>query len=386
MDHRAYILADDLDLIREQLQMLSAYDFAGDLAGRMDAAGLTQSALAARIQVSHVTIGKWLNKTAKPHGKERFKELGMALMANEAQLNAFLCANGYPRLYAKNPLDLVCKFILGTGAGREDSVCRYKGMLEQYGLRDYALSSKPASISTTVLSMGFAGIKTLGSFEEWLVENVNNFRAFDKAYIPNSELISFILLYIGGQSINDMFVAGELPVSIRNLLYPLIATKEVAVRGLRAKLITFGFYENMAEDEIDIMLEIAKLQPISEPATLVDHALLTALRCAHERYPYFERDNAGEIIKMLSPKDDPEMFSFYREKQDKAADYVRYYEADGHKGESERLFEENYTAYADKGVLHYIADILALLIEGGALNESEAGDYLPLMQGYREEK
>jgi len=385
MDNTAYILADDLNLIKEQVRILSGYDFADDLAMRMKTLKLSQSALAARIQVSHVTVGKWLNKNAKPHGKERYKELGMALAMNESQLNTFLCANCYPRLYSKNPLDLVCKFILGAGLAGEDSVILYKNMLEQYGLNDYTLSSEPVSISTTVLSMDFAGIKSLASFEEWLIKNDNRFRAFDKAYIPNSELIHFILLYIGEQSINDMFIAGELPITIRNLLYPLISNKEIAVKGLRAKLIVFGLYENMAEDELDILLEIAKLQPFSEPMTLIDNVLLTALRCAHERYPYFEQRNAERIMKSLSAGDNPELCSFYQEKSRKAADYVKYYEADGHKGELERLFEENYTDYADKGILHYINDVLMSLISEAVLSETEAGEYLPLMQVYRDE-
>jgi len=384
MDNKAYILADDLGLIKEQLQMLSGYDFADDLAMRMKKIGLSQSALAARIQVSHVTVGKWLNKNAKPHGKERFKELGMALGMNESQLNTFLCANCYPRLYAKNPLDLVCKFILGVGTGGEDTVSRYKNMLEQYGLNDYTLSSEPVSISTTVLSMDFAGVKSLASFEEWLTKNDDRFRAYDKAYIPNSELIRFILLYIGEQSINDMFIAGELPITIRNLLYPLISNKEIAVKGLRAKLIAFGFYENMAEDELDILLEIAKLQPFSEPMTLIDNVLLTALRCAHERYPYFELNNVERIMKSLSASNNQELCSFYQEKGRKASDCVKYYEADGHKGELERLFEESYTDYADKGVLHYINDVLMLLISEAALSEAEVGEYLPI-QVYRDE-
>jgi len=159
-----YLLADDIELIKEQLSGFNNYDFVHDLKMRMRGLALSQSELARRAKVSHAMVGRWLNG-ARPHGKERFKELGMALAMNEAQLNTFLCANGYPRLYAKNPLDLVCRFIIGMSTEGEETVSRYRNMLEQYGLTDYVLSGEPIAIPTADMSMDFSGIKSLASFE-----------------------------------------------------------------------------------------------------------------------------------------------------------------------------------------------------------------------------
>ena len=383
-DNVDYVLADDIELIKEQLRGFQNYDFIHDLQSRMTRLSFSQSELARRAKVSHAMVGRWL-KGARPHGKERLKELGMALAMDETQLNIFLCANCYPRLYAKNPLDLVCRFIMNTCSGSEEIVNRYRNMLEQYGLSDYVPASELVAIPTAEMSMDFAGIKSLASFEAWLIENDKHFSAFDKTYIANVELVRFVLMYINGQSINEMYVAGELPVTIKNLLYPLTANKEIAVKGFRAKLIVFGLYENMAEDEIDLMLEVAKLQLLSEPVTLVDNALLTMLRCAHQRYPYFELNNAKRILQGFAAEENPELYALYQEKERKATDFVKYYESGGHKSELERLFEENYTDYADKGILHYVTDILAMLIKDDMLGESEAGEYLTLMQNYRSE-
>jgi hypothetical protein len=351
----------------------------------MKALSLSNSELAARVFVSHVMVGKWKSKGAKPHGKERLKELGMALAMNEAELNSFLKANCYPRLYSKNPLDVACRFILSKSAGDNDIVSIYRKFLTNYNLDSYVLSDAPDTISTSDLSIALNNIKSIGGFENWMKENDRHFRAFGKVYIPNLELIRFIILYIGKKSIYGMYITGQLPVTIKNLLHPLIADKEIAVKGLRAKLIVYGLYENMNEDEINIMLDIAKLQRITEPASRVDCAILTALRCAHERYPYYEYNNAKKVLDSIRESREneaTEFQAFYEEQFRQSGEFVNYYENGGQKGELDRFFEEAYTDYAGNGILEYIQDIFALLVEDGALSETEISEYVTLMQTY----
>ena len=59
---------------------------------------------------------------------------------------------------------------------------------------------------------------------------------------------------------------------------------------------------------------------------------------------------------------------------------VRYYENESHKSEMDRLFEEHYTAYADKGIMDYMRDVLAALCAQGVLKEDAAGDMLGLIR------
>lgn len=382
MENTAYILADDLELIKEQLQLLPAYDFSKDLAGRMKKQNLSQLALAARLGVSHATVGKWLKKSAKPHSKERFKELGIALGMDEQEVNTFLLANCYPRLYTKNPLDAACRLMLSEWAGDENAVKVYKEFLAKCNYDTFVLYSEPVDISTGALSHDLGFIKSLGQFEAWLNENNKRFRAFDKLYIPHAELIRFILLYIGEQTINDLYITGDLPVTIKNLLYPLLADKEIAVRGLRAKLIVFGLYKNMNEHEIDIMLNIAKLQPITRPFHRIDNVILTALRCAHERYPYFENNNANEILNGIEGNLMPDLRGFYEEQRLRSGELIKYYEKSKHKSVLDRMFEEVYTDYNDSGILNYSRDIIKSLIEDNSLTDAEVAEYMALIKTY----
>ena len=377
------VIADDIELIKEQLEEYSNYSFKDELIVRMDNLGLSQSALAKRIGISHTAVGKWLNRGEKPKGKERYKELGMALGMDEIQLNTFLMANFYPRLYSKNPLDAACRVVLTKTIGREFAVKVYKDFLRQYNYDTYTINREPTDIFTTELSHDLDNVSSIESLEKWIKNNSMYFRACDKSYIPHAELIRFILLYIGEQSINDMYTTGDLPVTIKNLLYPLIAENEIAVKGLRTKLIVFGLYQNMNENEINIMLNIVKLQPITEPVGKVDNVLLAALRCAHERYPFYELRNAEKALNGMFDNDMPELRDFFHNQKARASGLVDYYEKDGRKEAIDLLFEDLYTDYADSNILVYMRDIFEGLVSEKILSETEISDYTVFMQTYK---
>ncbi len=374
------ILVDDIEHIKEQLSSFKAYDFAVNIRERMACLGLSNSALADRANVSHTMVNNWLNG-AKPHGKERFKELGMALAMDEEELNMFLCANCYPKLYAKNPKDLICRFVIRAFAGNGKILTHYYNYLKEYGLLNYDLGTTPEEIATTVLSRDFADVKTAEALKE-LLEKYNKYtRAIDKGYIPNSELIHFIMLYIGKQTIHNLYKTGKMPITIKNLLFPLLADKAITVKGLRAKLIVFGLYENMTEDEIDVMLEMTRLQPLSEPLTRIDHVILTALRCAHERYPYYEQKTAEKVLAELS-ENDP-LYPIYKKKKGLADSCVHYYEANDNIGVLQLLFEKTYTDYNDSGIIQYIPDVFSILVRDNILLEEEVSEYTALMKVYQ---
>jgi hypothetical protein len=139
----------------------------------------------------------------------------------------------------------------------------------------------------------------------------------------------------------------------------------------------------MNENEIDIMLNIAKLQPITEPLSRIDNVLLTALGCAHQRYPYFELNSANKILESLTEDESPELFEFYTAQKELAEVLVDNYEKVGAKDAIDRTFEEYYTDYADSNIMKYMLDIFELLIEDGVLTASEAAEYTWLMQSYK---
>jgi hypothetical protein len=389
MENINIVLADDLDLLKEQLEKFTGYDFATDLSARMKAIGINKNDLAKRAQVSHVAVVKWLNRVAKPRGKERFKELGMALGMNQSELNSFLLANNYPRLYAKNPLDGACRIILLKSAGKEGIVEEYRNLLLQHDLNAYALSDSPDEIHTSKLEDALEAVKSIDGLGNWLSENYIYLRSLNKNYIPHPVLIHFIMLYLGGQSINDKYVTGQMPVAVRNLLWPLIADKEIAVKGLRAKLVVYGLYENMNDAEIDQMLITAGLQPISEPLSKIDCVLLGALRYAHERYPYYDLNNAEKLLNTIHTSkcgEYVEFQEFYEDQRECAQEMVKYYESEGHRSKNDRLFEETYTDYSDSCILWYVRDILHQLVKDNILPKEDAEEYLSLMKTYEDMK
>lgn len=385
MKNKAKILADDMDFIKRSLENFTGYDLAGDIAARMQTLGINKSGLAARAHVSHTTVGKWLKKGVKPRGKERVKELGMALSMDHVELNQFLLQNDYPRLYSKNPLDAACRFVLSQIAGNEHIVEVYRSFIMLYELDTYSLKHEPLDIDTELLSRELANIKTLEGFAVWIKDSDKYFRAFDKAYIAPNKLINFIRPYMDEQNIHEQFTLSSLLISSKNLLYPLNDQKEVAVRGLRAKLIVLGLYENMTEDEIDMMLRFARLQPLTEPTAPMDQVILMALRCAHERYPYFELSNAEKALKSLRKDPAPDMLRFYKSQRRRAEELVESYDGGVMKSD-ERVFVKAYTDGYTSGVLRYMRELLLVLAKNGVISASEANVYVARMRTYHKKK
>jgi hypothetical protein len=108
--------------------------------------------------------------------------------------------------------------------------------------------------------------------------------------------------------------------------------------------------------------------------------LLTALRCAHERYPYFELRNAEKALARLRETGPIELETYYEEKKRRAAEFADYYEKPGRKSGGEQIFEQSYTDFAGKGTAHYIRDILTLSVERGVLDRAEIAEYMALFR------
>lgn len=381
------ILKEDIELIREGLSDFEAYDFARDVQSRMEKLGFSAPALGARCRVSHTIVDKWRQGRARPNGEERMKELGMALSMGAGELDAFLYRNGYPGLYAKNPLDGACKLLLMDGAGRADIVDMYREVIGRLGLSDYAPPREIAPLSTRVMSRALSKAAQEGQLSGWFRDFAENFAGGAKVQAPDLCIIRYILLYLGDASIYEMAVAGELPVTLRNLLYPLMAGRAVNVRGLREKLIAFGLCCNMTEEEIDVLLDCAKLRPLSHTETTLDFVVLSALRCAHARYPHYEADGLARVAGRLSGSQDPfdlMLLSDYRERLASARQRADYYDSRP-RGDLETRFEQLYTDYSGRGVMDYMRDVLALLSEeGDEISPDQAKPILDLLQRTQE--
>lgn len=381
------VLEEDLSLIREFLAEFSNYDFAADLRGRMKAMGISANAMAERTQVTHTAVGKWINGDARPQGKERVKMLGMALGFGVEELDSFLLENGYPKLYVKNPLDNVCRLIIKTYQGTKDIVEEYLELINRYHLKTFQPLADRADRPSADVDRSFEAVDSPEAFAEWMERNNCYFNASACAVTARPQLLRRIWLYIGESSISDLYAVGELPLPVRNLLYALTGNHEVAMKGLRNKLILFGLYENMTEEEINLLLEDANLRILSNSKTRLDLALLTAVRAAHDQYPYYEYEtnliqtNHIQSGLLLAKKKQPierltAMLKPYQERLKSIELRTAYYEL--HKTQKEEQFEELYTSRSDRGLMHYVYDILAILSEEQEVEPLEAQEFLAL--------
>jgi transcriptional regulator with XRE-family HTH domain len=368
------IIETEVEWIGKILEKFDSYDYVKDITARKKQLKLSDAKLADRVSVSRQMVGKWL-EGAKPHGKEGFKKLGMALGMDENELNVFLSSNRYPRLYVKNPMDVACRKVLEKNAGNPNIVKIYKQYLETYGLTDLEMETNPLEMETSSMSRIFKEIVSEKSMLEWLEDNKKNFRAYDKCYIPHSELVRFVDLHIGKDNIYSLFITGKLPVAIKNLVYPLLRGEQVAIKFLRSKLIVFGFARNMNESEIDIMLNLSKLPPLSQPSSKTDMAISLALGDAHETYPHYTLMNAQKILQdMPEEKRDP-IREFYEEEKRISKELAEEYD----KSINEE-FEALYTDFNDKGLIHFMNDVLEALVKNDILNKEEAEEFLSIMR------
>lgn len=386
------LLEQDLSLIRELLAEFSNYDFSADLSARMKTLGLSANALAKRADVTHTAVGKWLNGEARLQGKERAKMLGMALGFDTQELNAFLLENGYPRLSAKNPLDNVCRLILRTYRGSAKIVAEYRALIEQYRLKSFQPLDEREDRPSADVNRSFEAVDSPEAFAQWMERNNCYFNASACAVTARPELLRRIWLFIGDRSPNDLYAVGELPLPVKSLLYALKGNHEVAMKGLRNKLILFGLFENMTEEEINQLLEDATVRSLSEPKTKLDLAILTAVRAAHDQYPYYEYETnlmqSSHIQSgLLMAKDSASIERLKAMLEPYKADLkgielrTAYYEL--HRGQREEQFEELYTSRSDRGLMHYVYDTISILSEEQAVEPLEAEEFLAL---YSEEE
>ncbi len=382
------VLQKDLTRLREILDKFSEYDFSSDLQKRMEAAQLSASALAERTAISHTTVGKWLSGEARPQGKERMKALGMALGMSAEELDSFLYTNGYPRLYAKNPLDNACRLLLRTHRGREDIVPRYHSFLELYRVQAYRPASGWGERNTDQLGRSFEAVDSEEAFAAWMDSHSRFFGATARTVTAAPRLMRRVWLYIGEVPVNALYVVAELPLPIRNLLYALLGKRGMTVKGLRNKLIVFGLYENMTEKELDDLLTDANLRDLSDTKTRLDQLILSAVCIAHQRYPYYETETMQKLIKrihagMLCSRDAAQIERFnamlgeYREEYENAL--LREKDYDEQKTEEDERFEKLYTSWADRGVLHYVFDVVTILASEGVVEQTDAAELTALM-------
>jgi ferredoxin len=148
----------------------------------------------------------------------------------------------------------------------------------------------------------------------------------------------------------------------------------VAVKVLRTKLIMFGLYENMTEGEINIMLDITKLQPISKPSTRIDFVVWKALQFAHKHSDSYRKANSIKCLQNLAKReliDESIKESLESWKEIYNNQTYNQEQAEG----INREFSDRYI-----NISQYILEILRRFEQNGTLTQKETAKYVQAMR------
>jgi hypothetical protein len=392
------ILEKDAEMIRSTINEFPMFDLSGALTVFMKIKGLKDLELAERLKYNVSLIHSFRLGEAAPKGRSQLIEIGLGLSLDEREMNNLLLSQGYPRLYAKNLFDEASIGVCQSSSDPESKVGDYRSAIKKIlgakiepVRRDGFLSSATVDNVTQVHSEE--------DFEEWAERYSKKFIDFSKIVLPNKYLILYIMLFLGNEAINLMYKTGELPLSIRNLLEPLILDKKYSPRIIRDKLIGFGIKNNLSDIDIDRLLDVAKLRRFSNPETALEAAVLMAVRQGHIRFPPYEHDYLFTIFHLLDAilKKSSENYrnltitgqvqlgffaSIYEDVMERLVVSGRLdhdYISAGKRGVEENVFEKLYTSYSNSksnSLAGYVKDITAVLEKN---NDVDRTEYLNFM-------
>jgi hypothetical protein len=393
------LISKDAETIRTALNEFPMFDYAGGLSTFMKIKGINVNELAKQLNLGVTIVDKWRFGDVPSRGREQMKEIGLALLLTERELNHYLLSVGHKPLCDRNPLDNACIYALRTHADGENPVAVYKKSVADFLHRDIkpAIRFDPGADTEN----RYNEIRSEDELDAWVEHYAEKFRDLSNTILPNKNLILFTTLFLGIQALNEMYETGELPGDIRLLLSSLLLGKEFAAKNIRDRLIAFGIQKNLTDIDIDRLMEMAKLRRFSSPETPFEAAVLMAVRQGHLRFPAYENDYLSDLTRLLGAilKKSSEkgasltssaiwrmsLFTILYEETSQRTGLAEklnaFYFSPGQRGEEEHNFEKFYTAYSEDGeksLAGYVKDIAALLKETGEINSKEADDFCGL--------
>lgn len=369
--------------------------------------------LAIRCKIAPQTVRGWLTGRSKPSGREHVKEIGLALDMTEAELNVLLRLVKYRPLYLKDPLDNAYILILSKqGAKSAERLRAYRTAatrvrrLRHIDKKKDADRLSPARAKMQLMRSELDQVMTNDDFRHWAESKCNlspasalaSALASAPASAPDSapasapapapdtgdssawDIVYYARLFLGNETIRDMWANEQVSAGVRTLLNDTGEDNPLWAKELRNRFICFGLFYNFTETDINDLLKMKGLPPLSDPESGFDAALLEAIQKAHLRYPYefllllraLEKirhidGSAGaytsgeKASKVLIRK------AFYSDRQDgykkrlrDAALFFNDY-MNSPLFEEERVFAEN--AAGDHCLADYVAEVLRLVLE-----------------------
>lgn len=359
--------------IKDCLEQVADYSFAGELHNNMERAHLTSASLAQRCGVSRQAVDKWCLGKAKPCNKELMKRVGISLALNETELNNFLLSNGYPQLYIRNPFDCVAKYLLYKNGGKANNIFLYDQTIQRIRLKEFNASVVYAKGISGKMDDELRAAADDARIDEWFQENTQNFTESIATVKISKAMLSYLQAYMGC-SINDFSRARRMPEALRKFMYLIFQGGQVSIRFFREKLITLGFYFNFTVEETDMLLAFARFRAFGETESKTEQAQAVALRRIHDRCPVFEIENLERVKRALPLIQNADLEKTLREKCEIDYPFLKSLAVYGekHRSREDALLEEYYTSYSDRYISDYMYDIVTEIFRCGMLPDAEA--------------
>ena len=223
--------------------------------------GYTKSEFAKRCQVSRMSVNNWC-KGVVPRSRETFLRIGMVVDYNLEEMNKLLQRYGrYPALYSKSLEDCICIFVLSNHL-EKDKIENYFYILDK--IKTNIIRNEEVElydVATIQFDEKLSEVQDESALEQFINENID---AFANTY---NRLYAYIKVNINNNypkhalSIFDMAQAQGWSSSLRQCVSKIYQNKWYPTRN---KIISLGLHLSMDHNQIDEMLELAHMGPLSD--------------------------------------------------------------------------------------------------------------------------
>lgn len=261
----------------------------------------TFEGLSKQSSISRNTLKKWCKNGDVPYSREQYLKLCIGMKLPLYKVNYVLQYFGrYSKLYSRSFEDAIYIYVINHYSDDERPIDMVNRLKEEYvdiiKIKNRRLFEKNPSVTTTRNDYALANMPSEDEFEKFVEENQDDF--INSYY----ELLDYIEAYIKAEnkqlSYHYMIEAMELDQGFDVMMSKLRHWGEVPARN---RLIAIGIYLNMSVDEMNRMLEYAKMLPLCA-ADKVESVIMFVLTNIHLNYPEYELEHA-KLVAVFSESD-----------------------------------------------------------------------------------
>ena len=222
--------------------------------------GYSKTKFANQCHVSRMSVNNW-SKGIIPRSRETFLRIGMVADYNIEEMNQLLQRYGrYSALYSKSLEDCICIFVL-SNYEKQDKIENYFFILDK--IKTNIIRNEEIElydVATVQFDEKLSAVQDESALEQFINENID---AFASTY---NRLYAYIKVNINNNypkhalSIFDMAQAQGWSSSLRQCVSKIYQNKWYPTRN---KIISLGLHLSMDHKQIDEMLDLAHMGPLS---------------------------------------------------------------------------------------------------------------------------